>query len=217
MTRPHPPQTLVTTGAAPSSTPTTTTPSLPPLSDLATQCALDAQVLEFLNDEGVQNSGVLCHMFAKRNKIAKFLEPLAIGVKLNRVGVKKDATQLAVAEASLEHMLDKLTLVRNQQFATAPSTLPASTTAPSSSTAASDPTKPPKSLPKGYWAQVVKDFEAEKVAGVNRVFPVNLLVGAEEVLARLVFEKTVSGRYFSGKLGEVMSFRHFTPSGQVNP
>ena len=64
---------------------------------------------------------------------------------------------------------------------------------------------------------MVKDFEAEKVAGVNRVFPVNLLVGADGVLARMVFEKTVSGLYSTAKLGEVMSFRHFTPSGQVNP
>ena len=143
--------------------------------------ALDPQILDFLQDKGVQ------YMFAQRDKIAKFLEPLATGVKLNGVDIKKDMTQLAVAEATLEHTMDELTIVRNQQLAAAPPTSPvAPSPAASSATGQIDAAKPPKTLPKGYWAQVVKDFEAEKVAGVNRVFPVNLLVGAEETLARMV-------------------------------
>ena len=195
-----------------------TTPSLPALAKISADNALDPQILDFLQDKGVQSSGVFFHMFAQRDKIAKFLEPLTIGVTLGGVDVKKDVTQLAVAEATLENMMDELTILRSQQMAAAsPATPVAPPAATSSSTTQAEAAKPPKSLPKGYWAQVVKDFEAEKVAGVNRVFPVNLLVGAEETLARMVHEKTVSGLYSPVKLGEVISVRHFTPSGQVNP
>ena len=196
---------------------TSTTPTLPALAKLSADNALDPQILDFLQDKGVQSSGILIfHMFAQRDKIAKFLEPLAIGVKLNGADVKKDVTQLAVVEATLEHMMDELTIVRNQQLAAAPSTSPvAPSPATSSTTTPADAAKPPKSLPKGYWAQVVKDFETEKVAGVNRVFPVNLLVGAEEILSRMVHEKTVSGLYSPVKLGEVIcSPLHTIRTGQ---
>ena len=122
-------------------TATTPLPALPLLTKLATDSALDAQVLAFLQDKGIQSSGVLFHMFAQRDKIAKFLEPLAIGVELNGVDAKKDVTQLALAEATVERMMDELTVVRKQQPATVP-TAASSTAAPATSSTAAQQTPP---------------------------------------------------------------------------
>ena len=74
-----------------------TAPSLS--AKLAADSALDQKILDFLQDKVIQSSGIFFHMFAQREKIAKFLEPR---VKLNGTDVKKDVTQLAVAEATLE-------------------------------------------------------------------------------------------------------------------
>ena len=43
------------------------------------------------------------------------------------------------------------------------------------------------------------------------------MVGAEEVLARMVHERQVSHLFTPVRLGEIISTRHFTPSKQVNP
>ena len=55
------------------------------------------------------------------------------------------------------------------------------------------------------------------VAGEPRDFPTNLLLGAEEVLARMYFEHTKSKEYTAVGLGEILQRRTFTAAMEVNP
>ena len=190
--------------------------SLPKLEDLATSAGLDKQVIVFLRDRGVTSSGVLYHLFADRSKIGRTLEPLKAGVTIGGNTLKMDEVAIDVATASLEHIVDEIEFARAaklQPLTTQPSSQPT----PSSQTTSTDPAKAPKTLPKGYWAKRIKDFESSQIEGRNRVFPVHLLVGAEETLARMVFEAESSRLFTPVRLGEVISTRNFTPSRQVNP
>ena len=190
-------------------------PKLPDLARLAQESGLDKNVMAFLRESGVNTSGVLFHLFSKRERVAKTLQPLEAGVRVQGTNVKLDFVAMGVAVAVLEHMVDQIELARKAQFACGAST-PTMTTSDASTSSAEDQ-KPPKVLPKGYWATVIQDFEKEVVAGQNRTFPSHQLVGAEEVLARMVHERQVSHLFTPVRLGEVISSRHFTPSGQVNP
>ena len=50
-----------------------------------------------------------------------------------------------------------------------------------------------------------------------RVFPQQLLIGAEAVLARLIYEKTESLHFTPLALGEILKVRAFSATGDVNP
>ncbi|CAE7499221.1 ftsH, partial [Symbiodinium pilosum] len=153
-------------------------PKLPDLARLAQESGLDKNVMAFLRESGVNTSGVLFHLFSKRERIAKTLQPLEAGVRVQGTNVKLDFVAMGVAVAVLEHMVDQIELARKAQFACGAST-PTMTTSDASTSSAEDQ-KPPKVLPKGYWATVIQDFEKEVVAGQNRTFPSHQLVGAEE-------------------------------------
>ncbi|CAE7259953.1 ftsH [Symbiodinium sp. CCMP2592] len=149
------------------------------------------------------------------------LEDLAVASGLDKqVGtdtLKLDDVGVDVAAAVMEHMIDEIGIQRAAQMAAsavAPSPPP---TLPATASSSTDPNKAPKQLPKGYWVKRVKEYEAEKIEGRNRQFPAHLLVGAEETLARMVYEREHSHLYSPVKLGEIISVRNFTPSRQVNP
>ena len=54
-------------------------------------------------------------------------------------------------------------------------------------------------------------YNAKLLDGKRRKFPTDMLVGAEEVLARLYHEHTKSELYMPLGLGEILSHRTFTP------
>ena len=191
-------------------------PKLPELARLAQDSGLNKNVVSYLRDSGVNSSGVLYHLFSKREQIPKKLQPLESGVSIRGQNVKLDTGAMAVAVAVLEHMVDQIELARNAQFTSVPAE-PTQTSSLAKCAFAAEDQKPPKTLPKGYWATVIQDFEKEVVAGQNRRFPSHQLVGAEEVLARMVHERQVSQLFTPVRLGEVIAARHFTPSGQINP
>ena len=74
-----------------------------------------------------------------------------------------------------------------------------------------------RSLPKSYWADTIAEFEKVRINGQPREFPSHLLLGAEEVLARMFHEHQVSKLYTPVRLGELIAVRHITPTKQVNP
>ena len=55
------------------------------------------------------------------------------------------------------------------------------------------------------------------MGGRNRVFPVQEVMGAEQVLARLHWEHETSKLYTPIQLGELLQLRTFLPSGEINP
>ena len=63
----------------------------------------------------------------------------------------------------------------------------------------------------------MKRYNEVTVAGEPRDFPTNLLLGAEEVLARMYFEHTKSKEYTAVGLGEILQRRTFTAAMEVNP
>ncbi|CAE7236556.1 ftsH [Symbiodinium sp. CCMP2592] len=159
------------------------------MADLAAASGLDKQVLVFLRDKGVTNSGVLFHLFEDRWRIPTTLAPLRTGVKIRTDELKLDDVGTDVAAAVLEHMIDEVAAIRARQM-TAASPAPVSSSSPATGAATiAEQQKAPDQLPKGYWAKRVKEFESEQIEGRNRSFPVHLLVGAEETLARMVYEK----------------------------
>ncbi|OLP87851.1 hypothetical protein AK812_SmicGene30888 [Symbiodinium microadriaticum] len=60
-------------------------------------------------------------------------------------------------------------------------------------------------------------FEDRLLDGKSRTFPVQELLGAEEILARMWFEHTVSRMYTLVSLGEIVSRRTWTPGRVLNP
>ena len=94
---------------------------------------------------------------------------------------------------------------------TAPSAPPSTTASSASATASS---KPPTTLLPGVWAAQIKTWE-NSFAPARR-FPQTVLVGAENVLARMMHEHTVTTLYTPVRLGEILTTRSFTSSGQVN-
>ena len=74
--------------------------------------------------------------------------------------------------------------------------------------------KPPTCLANGIWAPQIAKYEN---ANAGRKFPSILLVGAEGVLARVLFEIQTSKLFTPIRLGEIISCRSFTVVGKVNP
>jgi hypothetical protein len=87
---------------------------------------------------------------------------------------------------------------------------------PATAAAAADPTKIPKTLAIGVWTTQIAAYETVQLAGSNRQFPVNMILGAETTLARMLHEKTVTQLFTAPKLGEVIGARLYTATGQVN-
>ena len=92
---------------------------------------------------------------------------------------------------------------------------PSPPTTTTSTTSSTTDEKPPKHFTS--WAQCVESYNAKLLDGKRRKFPTNMLVGAEEVLARLCHEHTKSKLYTPLGLGEILSRRTFTPDKAMNP
>ena len=82
-------------------------------------------------------------------------------------------------------------------------------------TQSSVPDKVPSCLKSGVWRIQIDLYEQSFTP--NRVFPTEKLIGAEAVLARVLFENQVSKLYTPIKLGELLQARSFTATGNVNP
>ena len=94
------------------------------------------------------------------------------------------------------------------------SSVPPTSTAGGSGAVATD--KVPKTLPAGVWSKQVTKYNSEQLRGRDRSFPEELLLGAEVVLARMWHEHHVSKMYTPTLLGEILSKRSFTATGEVN-
>ena len=76
------------------------------------------------------------------------------------------------------------------------------------------PAKMPKELQPGQWQKGIDDYERDSKP--PRFFPTNKLFGAEEVLARLLWEKNVSRMHTPMTLGQVVQLRSYTKHGAIN-
>ena len=74
--------------------------------------------------------------------------------------------------------------------------------------------KPPNTLSPGVWTKQIQAFES--YYNPPRVFPQQMVYGAEEVLARMLWEKDVSMMFTPLGLGEIVAARSYTATRQVN-
>ena len=76
--------------------------------------------------------------------------------------------------------------------------------------------KAPRTLPPNVWSDAIKKYNSVCLAGVPREFPERILIGAESILARVHWEHSCSKLYTPIELGELLSKRSFTATGEVN-
>ncbi|CAE7275931.1 yciC, partial [Symbiodinium sp. CCMP2456] len=190
--------------------------ALPDLDDVASRAGFDTEMIAYLSAKGITNAGLFLHCFTDQAKIAPFFEPLRAGFDLAGNTVKRSDDERLILEAATRVALDELSVRRSQMLA-ASTPVPAALPGASVSSPSSESHKVPKTLPKNYWSEYVKEFESVILLGRNREFPSHLLLGAEEVLARMVHQHQTSKQYSPVRLGEIISLRHFTPSKAANP
>ena len=75
----------------------------------------------------------------------------------------------------------------------------------------------PRQLPPGVWANLLHEYQSQQIGGVDRIFPVNELLGTDKILARVYYEHTSSKTYSPVGLGELVAARTFTAAGEPNP
>ena len=192
--------------------------ALPDLNDVAARSGFDKEMVALLKQKGISNSGLFLHFFKDNANIGPFWEPLRAGIEINGSTVKKSDDERLILEAATRVALDELVLLHARLMTpAAPASAPPSG-AHAATSASEAPEKVPKVLPKNYyWSEYVKEFESTTLLGRNRVYPAHLLLGAEEVLSRMVHQHQSSKQYTPVRLGEIISLRHFTPSKSANP
>ena len=134
--------------------------ALPDLNDVAARSGFDKEMVAFLKQKGISNSGLFLHFFKDSANIGPFWEPLRAGVEINGSTIKKSDDERLILEAATKVALDELTLLHTQLMsptATA-SASPSGSQAQASQSEATE--KVPKVLPKNYWSEYVKEFES---------------------------------------------------------
>ena len=113
---------------------------------------------------------------------------------------------------------------RKASQATALASLPAaghgvaapSAATPTSASILAPPSKVPKELAQGRWAGQIAKYDNIQLAGANRSFPAEIIMGAEVTLARMLYEHEVSRHYTPIKLGEIIGLRSMNKDGNLN-
>ena len=195
--------------------------SMPSLADVATEAAAGRDILAYLEDRGIRTAATLALMVADTDQLQQrvLIDPLMSGWK------KADGTLISVPEvekpiasAILTHMHAECRRAWTAQQHQAPPTAPAAPTGTTSSgTGKTSEEKAPKQLPQGVWSQLLNAYQSKQLNGEDRTFPIQEILGADQVIARVWWEHTHSKLYSPVQLGEVLQSRTFQASGEVNP
>lgn len=123
-----------------------------------------------------------------------------------------------IAQAVLKHLwLEAKNAWKLQMSAIASiATMPSTTTSTPSTAGTAAEEKIPKQLPAGVWSKLIQEYQQQQVGGADRIFPTIELLGAEKTLARVWYEHNTSKLYTPVGLGELVSSRTFTSSGEPN-
>ena len=199
-----------------SSTPTAASAMID-LADLAAQAAAGPDVLAYLKARGIDRTATLALIASAEDAFIRAVaDPFVNGHAVGGTTHKAKDGEGDIARAIMLHMW--MEAKRQWQARVAvptPSPSTPATTTTTSTTSSSTDEKPPKHFTA--WAQCVENYNAKLLDGKRRRFPTNMLVGAEEVLARLYHEHTKSKLYTPLGLGKILSRRTFTPGKSMNP
>ena len=191
------------------------------LDDLATEAAAGKELRRYLEARGIKAVATLALIATSEDEdelSRTLIEPLLAGWKLPEGDViRLPPEEHPIAKAIMTHMwmLAKQSWQTSIMTSAPPATSGAAATTPSTSAANVD--KVPKTLPPGTWQSLVRAYNATQLHGRDRSFPVEELLGAECVLARMYHEHNVSKTYTPVGLGEIVQRRSFTAAGEVNP
>ena len=189
------------------------------LDDLAHEAAAGKELRRYLEARGIKAVATLALIATSEDELSKTLiEPLLSGWKLPEGDfIRLPADEHPIARAIMTHMwmLAKQSWQAAIVAATPPA--PSAAVAASPSTASTTSDKVPKTLPPGTWQTLVRAYNSTQLHGRDRSFPVEELLGAECVLARMFHEHNVSKTYTPIGLGEIVRRRSFTAAGEVNP
>ena len=167
---------------------------------------------KLLKHRGMDNINLMYHLLEKAAQSDAIVDQLGPGVKVSESEtLKLDATDIMVQKAALRAAWDLMDQDRATRRVATPMAAPTPTPATSTEK------KVPKTLPAGYWTTRIKEYNDITVDGRARHFPVQYLTGAEEALARMVYEHQESKMYTAPSLTEIVCNRDMTATGEPNP
>ena len=142
---------------------------------------------------------------------ADIVDPLFAGFKKGDEEWRCQDDKVLVTSTLIVAWEDALTL-RKKALVDAAGPAPLAAPAPGAPVA---PNASQNKLQPGDWQKQVDLYENKWEP--KRVFPGAKLLGAESVLARLLYQKKVNQEYTPLGLGEVMQARAYTADGRINP
>lgn len=189
---------------------------------VADEAGAGPDIRRYLAARGVKTLPTLALMAKDEDELQRFLlDPLFSGFDDGTQTFKVEPQEQPIARAIVTHMWSLARSAWSKTVAASPPTPAApattATVGAGSSTPTSSEPKVPKTLPAGVWSTLVKQYQDVQLGGEDRVFPVQELIGAEQVLARMYHEKVVSKQFSPVLLGEILQKRSFNAAGEVNP
>ncbi len=165
--------------------------------------ALNADLEQILMDSGAttgMNEYLLAMRITTPNVLAVFspdephyrtnlVDPFVNGIKIGTVDHQTDIHPASTAAILLQVRTECMV---KRAAATAAAFVPPAAPAMALVTASAPSSSVPKTLNAGVWTQQIRKYEMIQLNGVDRVFPSEILLGAEAVLARLLREHTSS-------------------------
>ena len=194
----------MTTGAA---SPANSFPGMDPtLVQIVTDAGGKDEVLPYLNAMGVTSVALMSRLGKDEDEfIEAVVQPFIAGTTINEVEYK--STKLSVVTQSIMTVIwedaraARTALTQSRAIPAPQSAVPGVVSQP-------DPEKVPKQLATGVWKRLVKEYN-DRIPDHPRRFPETQLLGAEEVLARLLHELNVSRQFSQLPLGEIVQKRAF--------
>eukprot|EP00434_Breviolum_minutum_P030696 symbB.v1.2.027146.t1/scaffold2766.1/size72856/3 len=199
------------------------TMAMPSLDDVAQEAAAGDEIKRYLAVRGIKTTATLALLATNLEQLDRVLvKPLMDGWPIEgSTPITLTPSEQPIATAILHHMWSECrSLWSKMQAAATPASFPTATPPSSHASGSAAPAtedKAPKQLPHGVWNKLLHNYERQQIDGRTRTFPVQEVLGAELVLARLHWKHETSKLYTPVKLGELLELRTFLPSGEINP
>ena len=180
---------------------------------LADEAGLDANLKEYLQARKTITVGMVASIAKDYEEIDRILvQPLLDGYDDGMKTHKVRQEDAAVTKAAMRYLW-RLCETRVANKGSSPGPVTPTTTATPNAPSSSKST--PKELPPDVLRQLIADYENETVGGRNRIFPQQMLLGAEKIVARCYYE-IAQKSYTPLHLHEILCARYFDAAGNTN-
>ena len=183
------------------------------LMQIAEEAGVDQAVLDYLRARRALSTGVLGAMAKNWDEVdALLVKPLETGHTVDGVTHQVAEADIPLAKAQIRYLWktshDQLEATSMASQTTAP-------TAPSAATT-SQTTTPPKEIPPAVHKDLLAKYEDQKIDGIRREFPQRMLLGCEQIIARMWWEMQ-HNMHTPMQLHELLASRIFDAAGNPNP